>query len=639
MADTPRVIAEAFALLDDAGATAQAPKSRLFTHLVREHRCEDPKLLDATCAAVQADMDLGLHALLLADYEWGVRLIGADVARADLAAGMLRVLMFRRCDTLSKDEVDRWLLAQAPDAQGAEGAGEAAGFFGWKPSVDREEFMLAVQRIQELIAAGETYQINYSYRLDGWALGEPCTLYRMLRRRQPVPFGALIRLAGGKDSSWVLSLSPELFLRFDGARFVARPMKGTAACPSGDVAAAARTLSADPKNRAENVMIVDLLRNDLGRVARPGTVWVPRLFEVERHGSVLQMTSSVEAIAADRTTLADVLRAAFPCGSITGAPKKRSVELIAGIESTPRGLYTGAIGWLEPAADGAAMGPFCLSVAIRTVTLGPLADGLRPARFGVGSGIVWDSAPRLEHEECELKGSFVTRSPAGFRLLETMYAARRRIPLWERHLSRLRASAAELGFGFDEPQIRSEVGNLAQGLGVGAWRIRLCLQSDGHFDLAAEPLVPLAASRHRLLLAPLPGGLPARLARFKTTVRCHYDEGIRQAVAAGAFDTLFHTADGRLVEGGRSNVLLCLHGRWYTPPVQDGALPGVLRSFLLETGWLSASERTLHVHDLKLASGVIACNALRGALRIAAVGNLEFDTEGQRLLEEWPWLA
>ncbi|HSW16180.1 MAG TPA: chorismate-binding protein [Ramlibacter sp.] len=612
---------EAFALLDDAGASGA---SRLLTQFVREHRCDDPRALDATCAAVQADLAQGLHAVLLADYEWGLRLMGLDVG---MAAGALRVLMFRRCERLSGEAVDFWLArADAPlDATAP------AGFFGWTPSVNAQQFDEAIGRIRSLIAAGETYQINYTYRLQGWALGEPRALYRLLRQRQSVPYGALIGLpradgALGAEAGidHVLSLSPELFLRFDAGRLLAKPMKGTAPCPADDVQAAADALAADPKNRAENVMIVDLLRNDLGRIAVPGTVQTPRLFEVERHGEVLQMTSTVQAVPAPGTTLADVLRAAFPCGSITGAPKRRSAEWISQLESTPRGLYTGAIGWLEAAPAGEALGPFCLSVAIRTLTLGPVEDGLRSARLGVGAGIVWDSVAAMEHAECELKSAFVTGMPAGFGLLETMRVEDGRIALWDRHIARLRSSAGELGFAFDEQWVRAQVDHLRETLGAGTWRIRLCLQSDGRADLSSEALAPLPADGHRLLLAPLAPGVSLRLARFKTTLRQHYDAGVRQAVAAGAFDTLFHTADGRLVEGGRSNVLLRLDGRWVTPPVQDGALPGVMRSALLASKALGVSEGSLHVSDLARASAVVVCNALRGILPITFVGDTEF---------------
>lgn len=385
-----------FALLDDSQATADRPTSRLYRGFLREHRCDDPASLDATWAGVEADQRAGLHALLLADYEWGVRLQGAGGA----ASGALRVLMFERLDRLSREQVDAWLAAQPEASHGSR-------VTGLRADIDEAAFARAIDRIHEAIAAGETYQVNFSHRIEGGAEGPPLALYRRLRDRQPVPFGAFIALpegADGADGGHVLSCSPELFLRRDGARLLARPMKGTAArgaTPEAD-REAARALAADPKNRAENLMIVDLLRNDLGRVARTGSVRVPALFEVEAHRGVLQMTSTVEAELRPGTSVPDLLRASFPCGSITGAPKHRTMGLIESLEGSPRGLYCGAIGWVDAGGD------LCLSVAIRTLTLGPGHEGRRALRLGVGAGIVKDSRAADEFEECRLKARFLT---------------------------------------------------------------------------------------------------------------------------------------------------------------------------------------------------------------------------------------
>jgi para-aminobenzoate synthetase/4-amino-4-deoxychorismate lyase len=608
-----------FALLDDCNSTPEAPTSRLFTDFVREHRCEEPDDLDVFCARVEASLQDGLHGVLLADYEWGVRLIGASI-EGPPPGGVLRVLLFGKCDVMSRLDVDRWLNFQVEAA--ADRIGGAAGVFGWKADVDDRQFHDAIQRIQQLIAAGETYQINYTYRLNGWARGAPAGLYRLLRDRQRVPYGALIHLPGGVGPQYVLSFSPELFLSFDGQCMVARPMKGTAPVPADEreIEACAAALSSDTKNRAENVMIVDLLRNDLGRIAKLGTVRVSRLFHVSRHGSVLQMTSDVEAEPVSGVSMADVLRAAFPCGSIIGAPKKRSAELIAQIEGSPRGQYTGAIGWLQAAAPGQTLGPFCLSVAIRTLQLGPESTGLRAVTFGVGAGIVADSNAASERAECQLKAAFVTASPAGFDLIETMYTADGAVPLVKWHLRRLATSAAELGFALHKVGAALEIERAARALRVGKWRMRLRLQSDGHIEISSEPLKPLAATSHGMLTSCIHNSFPVRLSRHKTTLREHLDAGVQRAMSAGAFDTLFHTEDGWLVDGGRSNVFVCLNGRWYTPAVEGGALPGVLRSVLLSDRRLGVSERRLNLDDLAQATAVVATNALRGVVGIALAG-------------------
>ncbi|WP_409970362.1 aminodeoxychorismate synthase component I [Piscinibacter sp.] len=405
---------DCFALLDDRNATAAQPTSRLYTGFVREHRCTDPATLDETWAAAESDLREGLHAVVLADYEWGAKLLRAG--HAALPPGdtsSLRLLMFERLAKLSKPQTDAWL--QARDA-----APSAAGVTGLRASVDRAAFHRAIHQIHEAIRAGETYQVNYTYRLDGLAYGSPVALYRRLRTRQPVPYGAFIALppepqAPGSAVRHVLSCSPELFLRHDGGVLTARPMKGTAArarTTEGD-SEMARWLAEDVKNRAENLMIVDLLRNDLGRIARVGSVRVPDLFTIETHPTLFQMTSTVQARLASELSFADLLRATFPCGSITGAPKHHTMELIAELESTPRGLYTGAIGWVDAPPDGARCGDFCLSVAIRTLTLGESCSGLAPARLGIGAGIVIDSEADAEYEECLLKARFLTGLDTG----------------------------------------------------------------------------------------------------------------------------------------------------------------------------------------------------------------------------------
>ncbi|MEP7295103.1 MAG: aminodeoxychorismate synthase component I [Burkholderiales bacterium] len=598
-----------FALLDDRAATRAQPSSRLYEGFVREHRCIDPARLDATWAMVEADQRAGLHAVLLADYEWGTKLLKAGVRRGDESA--LRVLMFRTLTRLSRDEVDAWLAEH--DASGED---DPPGVMNLQPSVERDEFMRSIAAIHEAIRAGETYQVNYTYRIDGAAYGSPLALYRRLRARQPVEYGALIALPAGDAVSHVLSCSPELFVRHDAGLLTARPMKGTAArvaAPESD-SESARLLGLDIKNRAENLMIVDLLRNDLGRLAQTGTVRVPALFAIEPYSTVFQMTSTVQAQIRPEVGMPDLLRAVFPCGSITGAPKHHTMELIRGLESTPRGLYCGAIGWVDAPSGEASVGDFCFSVAIRTLTLGAEARGLRPLRIGVGAGIVADSRAEDEFEECLLKARFLTGLDPGFELFETMlWLPGQGVRHLERHLARLAHSSKVLGFGFDRAALLAALEAFARGATVPT-RLRLALAHDGRSTLAHAPLVPLADGPVRLLVADeaLTGNHP--LAGHKTTLRRRYDAGVRAAEDAGAFDTLFFNAADRLVEGGRSNVFVRLAGRWWTPPLSDGALPGVMRAVLLADPAWGAAERILGRADLAAAEALMVCNALRGPL-------------------------
>ena len=599
-----------YALLDDRGATPDRPTSRLYTGFVREHRCADPAHLDAVLQAVDADQRAGLHAVLLADYEWGAKLLGAG--NEHLAAGdrsSLRVLMFSALEHLSNDAVGAWLQ------RGVETPGPA-GVMNLEPSVDQASFTRAIDTIHEAIRAGETYQVNYTYRLHGQAYGTPLDLYRRLRARQPVVYGALIALPPGEDVSHVLSCSPELFLRHDAGLLTARPMKGTAtrvATPEGD-SETARHLSIDIKNRAENLMIVDLLRNDLGRVAEVGSVKVPDLFTIEHYPTLFQMTSTVQARLRAGVGMAELLRAVFPCGSITGAPKHHTMELIAELETTPRALYCGAIGWLDAAQVDERCGDFCLSVAIRTLTMGPEARGLRPARLGVGAGIVLDSRATDEFDECRLKARFLTSVAPGFELFETMLAAPAEgVRHLDRHLARLARSAQVLGFAFDRAAALQAVKACALS-SSGASRLRLSLAHDGTLYAVAAPLTALPDAPVGLLIAEhrLPDANP--LAAYKTTLREHYDEGVRAAEGAGGFDSLFFSVSGRLVEGGRSSVFARLDGRWFTPPLADGALPGVMRGVLLRDPAWDAAERSLSLDDLRRADALMVCNALRGPL-------------------------
>ncbi|RQR39182.1 MULTISPECIES: chorismate-binding protein [unclassified Burkholderia] len=625
-----------FALLDDCDSTASARSSRLYSGFVRERVCTDPARLDEVDAAVAQDLRDGLHAVVVGDYEFG-----RNLERAQPGHAPLRFLLYARCERLSRDEVDAWLARQ-------DGGGppSIAGVAHVAKSVSRDAFDAAISAVHDALRAGDSYQINYTYRLNFDMFGTPPALYRRLRARQPVRYGALIALP---DGAWVVSCSPELFVERHGDVLRARPMKGTAprAADPRDDAAAAAFLANDPKNRAENVMIVDLLRNDVSRIARTGTVKVPALFSVEPYASVWQMTSTVEAGWRDGTTFAQMLRALFPCGSITGAPKHKTMELIDAIESTPRGLYTGAIGWLDAlkedrstgdaSSDGAAgCGDFCLSVAIRTLTLEAVgvdaaatidardaataAAGRRRGTMGVGAGIVLDSVAADEYAECELKARFLTDADPGFQLFETTAATRADgIRHFERHLARLQRSADAFGFRFDAEALRREVGARCAALdGDGPYRMKLALAKDGTVDITAAVLKPLPAGPVGVMLASAHGFAPTRtddaLLLHKTTRRAEYDRAWQAAEALGGFDMLFVNERGEVTEGGRSNLFVKLDGRWVTPPLASGVLPGVMRGVLLDDRAFGAVERVVICDDLARAEALLLTNALRGAL-------------------------
>ncbi|HEM7852193.1 aminodeoxychorismate synthase component I [Burkholderia multivorans] len=605
-----------FALLDDCDSTASARSSRLYSGFVRERVCTDPARLDALDAALAQDLRDGLHAVVVGDYEFG-----RNLQRAQPGHAPLRFLLYARCERLSRAEVDAWLAAQ----DGAD-TPSIAGVAHVRKSVTRDAFGAAIAAVHDALRAGDSYQINYTYRLNFEVFGTPLALYRRLRARQPVRYGALIALP---DGAWIVSCSPELFVEKHGELLRARPMKGTAprsADPQQDAASAA-FLANDPKNRAENVMIVDLLRNDVSRIARTGTVRVPALFSVEPYASVWQMTSTVEAGWRDGTTFADMLRALFPCGSITGAPKHKTMQLIDAIETTPRGLYTGTIGWLDAPRDAAAAcGDFCLSVAIRTLTLdappasAPAGDDRRRGTMGVGAGIVLDSVAADEYAECELKARFLTDGDPGFQLFETTCATRADgIRHVDRHLARLQRSADAFGFRFDADALRRAIDARCAALdGDGPYRMKLSLAKDGTLDIVAAALKPLPAGPVRVWLAADHGFAPTRandaLLLHKTTRRADYDRAWQAAEALGGFDMLFVNERGELTEGGRSNLFVKLDGQWVTPPLASGVLPGVMRAVLLDDPAFGAVERIVTRDDLSRAQALLLTNALRGAL-------------------------
>ncbi|HEY0064313.1 MAG TPA: aminodeoxychorismate synthase component I [Telluria sp.] len=593
-----------FALLDDASAAdPHNARSRLYGAHAGTLSCSKVAQWPQLLADMQAALARGLYAVPILSYELGGHLLGIDAHASGLP--LAQVLLFESCRFLAPPEVAAWLEEQA----GAAPAGIAA----IEANISETQFAAALGRIHDYIEAGDTYQVNYTFRLRFDAFGPAHALYARLRARQPVPYGALI---GMPDGAALLSLSPELFVRHLQGEILARPMKGTApaSADNAENANRAHALAHDTKNRAENLMIVDLLRNDLGRIAVTGSVEVPALFDVQRYSSVLQMTSTVRARLRPDASLRDIFAALYPCGSITGAPKRRTMEIIRELEPAARGVYTGAIGWFDPPAGPDAIGDFCLSVPIRTLSLQSPVGGVRRGEMGVGAGIVFDSDAAEEYAECQLKARFLTGLVNDFEIFETLHASAsegcRHQPL---HLARMQASARYFGYAFDWQQAADTLAEVCAALGAGPHRVRLALRADGTFGTTTGALTALAEPV-RLLLAPDAMQADELFLRHKTSNRSRYDAAWRAAEAQGAFDTLFFNERGELTEGGRCNVFVKLDGRWLTPPLAGGVLPGVMRAVLLADAAFGASERVITRAMLAGASEIIVCNALRGAL-------------------------
>ncbi|HXF73029.1 MAG TPA: bifunctional anthranilate synthase component I family protein/class IV aminotransferase [Actinomycetota bacterium] len=468
----------------------------------------------------------------------------------------------------------------------------------WRPEVDDRRYRARVEAIRSLIAAGEVYQVNLTLRLRSRFAGDPRGLYRDLCLAQRGAHNCY--LASGRYH--VCSASPELFFARRGDRVVVRPMKGTA--PRGRWAeedrAARERLRASPKDRAENAMIVDLLRNDLGRVARPGTVRWPRLFDAERYETVWQLTSTVEAELRPGVGLVDLFRALFPSGSVTGAPKVRAMRAIADLEASPRGVYTGAVGYLAPGEPRAAR----FAVAIRTAVVDEEA-GI--AEYGTGGGITYDSDPEAERREATAKAAVLAIRRPSFELLETVRAEPGGlIPFLEDHLDRLEASASYFGFVFDRARAAALLSEAARGAEVPL-RLRLTLARSGALDLGAEPVPDPSPTPVRLALDG-PSVDPADPLWFhKTTARDRYAEAA--ARHPDADDVLLVNLRGEVTESTIANLAVRTGGRWWTPPLGSGLLPGVFRGRLLRAGRLR--ERPIRAEELPAAEALALLNAVR----------------------------
>ncbi|HYJ81827.1 MAG TPA: aminodeoxychorismate synthase component I [Allosphingosinicella sp.] len=468
-----------------------------------------------------------------------------------------------------------------PDGDGAWAASP-------RPLVEREAHEAAVARALEHIVEGDIYQANLTFRAEVATAGHPLALYAAIRPRARAGWGGIVFTG----EHWLLSFSPELFFTLEAGRVTARPMKGTA--PAGSDPEALR---GDPKQRSENLMIVDLLRNDLSRVSKPGSVKVPALFEVETYPTVLQMTSTVVGEIEVGADGIDLVEAIFPCGSVTGAPKIRAMEIIAGLEREQRGPYTGSIGRLAP--DGEA----AFNVAIRTLVL---KEGESSARLGLGSGIVADSVAAEEWRECLAKGEFVATSRR-FDLIETMrFDPHEGISELDRHLARMKRSAETFGFAFDRHHARNEL-QAATFFLREARRLRLLLSSSGALAIETRPLAEAPDGPVEVALAALPVEPEDFRLRHKTSDRRFYDEARAEA---GSFEVVFVDREGFVTEGSFTSVFVERGGRLMTPPLARGLLPGVLREALIETG--RAEEAELRAEDLE--GGFFLGNSVRGLM-------------------------
>jgi len=468
----------------------------------------------------------------------------------------------------------------------------------WVANTNQKEYRQSIDRIKTEIKAGNTYQVNYTIALETEFTGDDFAFYEQLSDAQQGGFSAYLNIGSYR----ILSASPELFFRWEKNTLTTQPMKGTAkrGLMALEDATRRRELYLSEKNRAENVMIVDLLRNDLGKIADFGSVRVPKLFEITKYPTVFQMTSTVQATVPETTTLADIFRSLFPCGSVTGAPKISTMNIIAEEEKSPRGVYCGAIGYLTPQKQ------VYFSVPIRTVVI----DKKRgTARYGVGGGITWDSTAQDEYEEILAKAAVLDEEYPDFALLETMHWDQRNYTYLNRHLHRLRASAEYFDYPYREDEIREALDAHQRSYPGQKRRARLLLFRDGRTEIESVPHVPFVKDIMQTVV--LANNAIDRNNRFfyhKTTNRQIYDQ--YKNAFPDAFDVLLWNENNEITEFTIGNIVVEINGGYFTPPVSCGLLAGTLREALLEKGKIS--ERIITINDLAKASRIWMINSLRG---------------------------
>ncbi len=590
-----------FVLLDDARESGAAD-ALLYENPREVFVANRPQEVEEVLAAAEAARRTGGELAGYIAYEAGLaledRLAGLADAKSGGAGPLVWLGLFDAPERIAAVDMPAWLDARA------EGPGSVGPL---DPQLSQGGYERAFARLQEAIRAGDIYQANLTFPLAGNFTGDPLGLYAALRPAARAGYGGVIF----DGSHWLLSLSPELFVSLKGNEAKAKPMKGTRP-RSADVArdaALAEELATSVKDKAENLMIVDLMRNDLSRVAEPGSVRVDQPFAIESYPTVHQMVSVVRAELREGMGATDLVRALFPCGSITGAPKIRAMELIDSVERDPRGPYCGAIGRIGAGGDAA------FNVAIRTLRLTEIENRRGKAVLGVGGAIVADSEPRTEWREALLKGAFAsTSSPdhraAQFDLVETMrFTPEGGIALLEEHLLRMKTSAAELGFAFDRHEARNQLHALCFVL-EDPGKVRMLASRSGALALEVQDMPEAWAEPAECIVLPLPVDPGDWRLRHKTTDRGFYDDAGAVARRYGAAEALFVREDSLLTEGSVTTILVEREGILLTPPLSLGLLPGVFRQSLVEEGRAREAELTL----ADLEEGFFLANSLRGLM-------------------------
>ncbi len=578
----------AYVLLDTALEDSENKTSFLFIKPQTIITCYSSDQLEACLNQLTTAVKKGLYAAGFISYEAGWRLQGLDKTKRSSSFPLLWFGLFSKPIRIKNFREAQPYLS-LPDTT------NYSTLTKLHLNTTKNEYCQNIMRIRELIAQGQTYQVNYTIKYKFNFNGSPVNLYRRLRAIQPISYGALI----DTGEQQILSFSPELFFRKNKNIIMVQPMKGTAAPEHG------AKLSADPKNQAENIMITDLLRNDLGKISRIGSVETYDLFKTHQYSTLRQMTSSVRSQLPPKISWREIFGSLFPCGSVTGAPKISTMNIISSLEKEDRNIYTGAIGYLSP--DDQAV----FNVAIRTILL----NG-KQGEMGVGGGITYSSLPREEWEECRLKASFLLKS--NFQLIETMaWSYPAGISLLPLHLKRLKKSAELFGYPYNQYRINTALAEFVCKLDKKkTWKIRLLLKNSGIVSLSAAEIVKPRTERPVVAISTVQTDPDDLFLRHKTTERKIYDQELRRYQKLGYHDVLFTNTRGEITEGARSNIFIKNGSRFYTPPVRCGLLPGVYREYFMRRQKSSVKEKILYLEDLYSANAIFLTNAVRGLVQV-----------------------
>ncbi len=601
-------------LLDDSRPSQEAGLSYLFTRPERIICANSFDEIEAALNAIDKAVAEGFYVAGWVSYEvaahFEVKISNLIKTKADEALIWMMVTKHRA--SLTGLEVEKLLH----DAKHGNTRGYTVKCD--LQTADQQAYQKSLQKIQNYINAGDVYQINYTFPMPVSLTGDVLAFYRQLRINQPVPYSAYINTG----ETEVLSLSPELFLAKQADTLISKPMKGTA--PRGknldEDIAATQHLKTDKKSQAENLMIVDLIRNDLSRIAQTGTVDVPHLFETEKYQTLFQMTSTVTAKATSSLTPSATLKAMFPCGSVTGAPKIRAMEIIHELEKEPRGIYCGSIGYFGPTAKNLKTN-WSLNVPIRTFIFNtkPKTEIIK-GRLHIGSGIVADSDANAEFKECLLKAQFAQKNTSAFSLIETIRFENNKYKHLEQHLLRLANSSKYFGFNFDADAVTHQITEHAHALPQmhrkhPVYKVRLLLDQSGACSISSEPFTDShQKTPHNVSISTKTTDSNNAFYQHKTTNRGLYNSELRKAQENGHTDVLFCNEHGHITESAISNIFIKLDQQLITPPVTDGLLPGVGRTHMLATN--NVVIQSLTIDDLKKADEILLVSALRGSRTI-----------------------